>query len=282
MRIREIDIINDPEYVDKIDDNETKNKIIRINEAVYNLSEADFKLFWLGLSPAQQQVVGLSLETNENPEPKIGSVEKTLSLASGNLSVRYTQIIGKLEQPGFGINKNWFKLIMMEEEKFLELKKYLNPDHQKIIELTRMTNEEDLYYSSKDITDISGLFKHEQSLNNLWSRALKKPLKKSKIANRKMCSNKTIKNWFLNKGYTDEEITRMTNKEQFICSRSIEALEEKWNWFLGKGYTTNEIKKMTLKVPSLYSVTVGRLEEQRDWFMSKGYSETEINKMTSK
>ena len=87
-------------------------------------------------------------------------------------------------------------------------------------------------------------------------------------------------NYFIKKGYTKDEIIKMTKTLPTIFGYSEESLNKKYQYFVKKGYTLEEIVKMTKTLPTIFGYSEENLNNKYQYFIEKGYTPEEIIKMT--
>ena len=84
----------------------------------------------------------------------------------------------------------------------------------------------------------------------------------------------------MEKGYTLEEVVKMTKTVPSLFGYSEESLSKKYQYFIDKGYTLEEIIKMTKTLPALFNYSEESLNKKYQYFIDKGYTLEEIIKMT--
>ena len=86
--------------------------------------------------------------------------------------------------------------------------------------------------------------------------------------------------WFLESGYTKEEIIKMTKLLPQLYGYSINNIKQKIDDFIELGYTREEIIKMTKSFPALYSYSIDNIKQKIDDLTKLGYTKEEVIKMT--
>lgn len=92
-----------------------------------------------------------------------------------------------------------------------------------------------------------------------------------------------ITSYMMNIGYKEEEINRILKQhiiKRFSSETLLMHIEELFNYFLDKGYTKDQIIKMTKRTPSLYSCSVENIENKYEDLISLGYTKEEIIHIT--
>ena len=91
---------------------------------------------------------------------------------------------------------------------------------------------------------------------------------------------KNIFTFFLECGYTKEEVIKITKTSPEIYSLSIENMKQKIVDIMDLGYTKEEVIKMTKALPPIYSYSIENMKQKIVDIMELGYTKEEIMKMT--
>ena len=91
---------------------------------------------------------------------------------------------------------------------------------------------------------------------------------------------KDIFTFFLECGYTKEEIIKMTKTLPSIYGYSIENMKQKIVDIMELGYTKEEVIKMTKTLPAIYSYSIENMKRKITDIMDLGYTKEEVIKMT--
>ena len=91
---------------------------------------------------------------------------------------------------------------------------------------------------------------------------------------------KDIFTFFLECGYTKEEIIKMTKTLPSIYGYSIENMKQKIVDIMELGYTKEEVIKMTKTLPAIYSLSIENMKQKIVDIMELGYTKEEVIKMT--
>ena len=91
---------------------------------------------------------------------------------------------------------------------------------------------------------------------------------------------KDIFTFFLECGYTKEEIIKMTKTLPSIYGYSIENMKQKIVDIMCLGYTKEEVIKMTKALPAIYSYSIENMKRKITDIMELGYTKEEVIKMT--
>ena len=94
----------------------------------------------------------------------------------------------------------------------------------------------------------------------------------------KKFSNITL--FFLELGYTKEEVIKMTKVLPNIYGLSIENIKRKINDMVSLGYTKEEVIKMTKTLPNIYGYSIENIKQKINDMVSLGYTKEEVIKMT--
>ena len=82
----------------------------------------------------------------------------------------------------------------------------------------------------------------------------------------KKFSNITL--FFLELGYTKEEVIKMTKTLPNIYGYSIENMKQKINDMVSLGYTKEEVIKMTKVLPTIYGLSIENIKQKLDFYDS--------------
>ena len=91
---------------------------------------------------------------------------------------------------------------------------------------------------------------------------------------------KDIFTFFLECGYTKEEVIKMTKALPAIYSYSIENMKQKIADIIELGYTKEEVIKMTKALPQIYSLSIENMKQKIADIIELGYTKEEVIKMT--
>ena len=91
---------------------------------------------------------------------------------------------------------------------------------------------------------------------------------------------KDIFTFFLECGYTKEEVIKMTKALPAIYGLSIENMKQKIVDIMKLGYTKEEVIKMTKALPSIYGYSIENMKQKIVDIMCLGYTKEEVIKMT--
>ena len=91
---------------------------------------------------------------------------------------------------------------------------------------------------------------------------------------------KDIFTFFLECGYTKEEVIKMTKALPAIYGLSIENMKQKIVDIMKLGYTKEEVIKMTKALPSIYGYSIENMKQKIADIMELGYTKEEVIKMT--
>ena len=91
---------------------------------------------------------------------------------------------------------------------------------------------------------------------------------------------KDIFTFFLECGYTTEEVIKITKTLPAIYSYSIENMKQKIVDIMELGYTKEEVIKMTKALPAIYGYSIENMKQKIVDIMELGYTKEEIMKMT--
>lgn len=89
-----------------------------------------------------------------------------------------------------------------------------------------------------------------------------------------------IFNYFLDKGYTKEQVIKMTTHTPSIYSYSAENIENKYEDLISLGYTKEQIIHLTRIAPVLFTYDIESLKEKIKIVISLGYTKEQELKMT--
>ena len=81
-------------------------------------------------------------------------------------------------------------------------------------------------------------------------------------------------------GYTKEEVIKMTKALPQIYGLSIENMKQKIADIMDLGYTREEVIKITKTFPSIYSYSIENMKQKIADIMDLGYTKEEVIKMT--
>ena len=84
-------------------------------------------------------------------------------------------------------------------------------------------------------------------------------------------------------GYNEEQALYIRNSFVIVKMKEKTILKNilrNYSYLIRKGYTKNDIIKMTIKIPALYSYDTNIFEEKLNYFHKLGYSEKEIINIT--
>ena len=91
---------------------------------------------------------------------------------------------------------------------------------------------------------------------------------------------KDIFTFFLECGYTKEEVIKITKILPAIYGLSIENMKQKIVDIMELGYTKEEVIKMTKTLPAIYSYSIENMKRKITDIMDLGYTKEEVIKMT--
>ena len=91
---------------------------------------------------------------------------------------------------------------------------------------------------------------------------------------------KDIFTFFLECGYTKEEVIKITKILPAIYGLSIENMKQKIVDIMDLGYTKEEVIKMTKILPSIYGLSIENMKQKIVDIMELGYTKEEVIKMT--
>lgn len=89
-----------------------------------------------------------------------------------------------------------------------------------------------------------------------------------------------IHKWFLDLGYSDLEIKKITKFLPAIFCLSIENLNKKIEDLIALGYSKNEVIKMIKKFSSIFSISIETIKQKMKDIESIGYTKEEVIHMT--
>ena len=88
--------------------------------------------------------------------------------------------------------------------------------------------------------------------------------------------------FFLDKGYTKEQIIQMTKHTPSLYSCSAESIEHKYKELLSLGYTKEDIIYITRIAPVIFTYNSEKIKEKMNLMIKLGYTKQEVLKMTVK
>ena len=91
---------------------------------------------------------------------------------------------------------------------------------------------------------------------------------------------KDIFTFFLECGYTTEEVIKITKTLPAIYGLSIENMKQKIVDIMDLGYTKEEVIKMTKTLPTIYGLSIENIKQKIVDIMDLGYTKEEVIKMT--
>ena len=91
---------------------------------------------------------------------------------------------------------------------------------------------------------------------------------------------KDIFTFFLECGYTKEEVIKITKILPAIYGLSIENMKQKIVDIMDLGYTKEEVIKMTKILPAIYGLSIENMKQKIVDIMELGYTKEEVIKMT--
>ena len=91
---------------------------------------------------------------------------------------------------------------------------------------------------------------------------------------------KDIFTFFLECGYTKEEVIKITKILPAIYGLSIENMKQKIVDIMDLGYTKEEVIKMTKALPQIYGLSIENMKQKIADVMDLGYTKEEVIKMT--
>ena len=93
----------------------------------------------------------------------------------------------------------------------------------------------------------------------------------------------TLKEEFIELGYTEEDYEIIRYSDAIITKKDetlIKKLKDSFTFFLDIGYTKEEVIKMTKKFPAIYGLSIESMKQKIDDMINLGYSKEEVIKMT--
>ena len=130
------------------------------------------------------------------------------------------------------------------------------------------------------------LYFEEQDKNGMNKKELLKEILEYYIEkeNLKTETDIDLEKIFINLGYKETEY-KVIMKEERLMRLSSEILNRNinnnYNWFIEQGYTNKNIIKMTKEMPTIYSLNVETIEQKYKDIMAMGFTKEEVIKITA-